>query len=82
MSMAKTIGKAFPIKDTEEGGVFKGTKTTDGSLRSDLIALLTLRRGQRPMQSRMFSPIFDYIFEPLDEISQNELEIKIKDNRS
>jgi phage baseplate assembly protein W len=77
--MAKTIGIAFPIKDTQEGGVFRGTKTTDQTLRSDLIALLTLKRGQRPMQSRMFSPIFDYIFEPLDQISQSELETKIKD---
>ncbi len=76
--MLKTIGISFPIKDTQEGGVFKGTKTTEQALRSDLIALLTLRRGQRPMQSRMFSPIFDYIHEPLDKISQDELESKIK----
>jgi phage baseplate assembly protein W len=77
--MSKTIGIAFPIKDTQDGGVFRGTTTTDQTLRSDLIALLTLRRGQRPMQSRMFSPIFDYIFEPLDQISQSELETKIKE---
>ncbi len=79
MSMIKTIGIFFPIKSTTEGGIFKGTKTTDQSLRSDLIALLTLKRGQRPMQSRMYSPIYDYLHEPLDDISQNELETKIKE---
>lgn len=77
--MIKGIGISFPFKETEEGGVFKTSKTTDEALRSDLIALLTLKRGQRPMQSRMFSPIFDYIFEPLDKISQDELNTKIKD---
>ena len=77
--MAKTINILFPIKESNAGGVFEGTKTTDQALRSDLIALLTLRKGQRPMQSRMYSPIYDYLFEPLDEISKDELSTKIKE---
>ncbi len=76
--MAKTINILFPIQTAIDGNVFKGTTTTDEALRSDLIALLTLKRGQRPMQSRMFSPIYDYLHEPMDEITQNELESKIK----
>jgi len=75
----KTLGILFPIKESLEGGVFKATKSTDESVRSDMIALLTLRRGQRVMQSRMFSPIYDYIFEPLDIITENELDTKIKE---
>lgn len=75
----KTIGILFPIKDSDDGGVFKFTKSTDEEIRSDMIALLTLRKGQRVMQSRMFSPIYDYIFEPLDQITENELDKKIKD---
>ena len=74
----KTINILFPIKDTDSGDVFQGTTNTSAAVRSNLIALLTLRKGQRPMQSRMFSPIFDHIFEPLDEITQNELETEIK----
>lgn len=74
----KTINILFPIKDTDSGDVFQGTTNTSAAVRSNLIALLTLKRGQRPMQSRMFSPIFDHIFEPLDEITQNELETEIK----
>ena len=75
----KTLGILFPIKETSEGGVFQPSRSTDEALRSDLIALLTLRRGQRPMQSRMFSPIYDYIMEPLDQITENELDTKIKE---
>lgn len=74
----KTINILFPIKDTDSGDVFQGTTNTSAAVRSNLIALLTLKRGQRPMQSRMFSPIFDHIFEPLDDITQNELDTEIK----
>lgn len=73
------MGILFPINETTEGGIFMGSRTTDQSLRSDLIALLTLRRGQRPMNNRMFSPLFDYIHEPLDEISKKSLESQIKE---
>lgn len=31
------------------------------------------------MQSRMYSPIYDYLFEPLDEITKDELNQKIKE---
>ncbi len=75
----KTISILFPIKESADGGVFKGTVSSDQALRSDMIALLTLKRGQRPMQSRMYSPIYDYIFEPLDAITQNELDRKIRE---
>lgn len=75
----KTIGISFPIKETQEGGVFHGSKSTEQAIYSDMVALLTMRRGQRPMQSRMFSPIYDYIFDPLDSITQNELDKKIKE---
>ncbi len=78
----KTIGILFPIKESQEGGVFQGSKSTEQAVYSDLVALLTLRKGQRVMQSRMFSPIYDYIFEPLDDITKNELDKKIKEKIS
>ncbi len=75
----KSIGILFPIKETQEGGVFAGSKSTEQAIYSDMVALLTMRKGQRPMQSRMYSPIYDYIFEPLDSITENELDKKIKE---
>mgnify|MGYP003557089007 CR=1 FL=1 len=77
--MIRTINISYPIKETDQGGVFKGTTTTEQAIRSDLFALLTLREGQRPMQSRMFSPIYRFLFEPMDEISKDQLTTQIKD---
>ena len=64
--MMKSIGILFPIKETQEGGVFQGSKSTEQAIYSDMVALLTMRKGQRPMQSRMYSTIYDYVFEKLD----------------
>lgn len=75
----KTLGILFPMKEGQDGGIFKASVSTPDALKSDLIALLTLRKGQRVMQSRMYSPIYDYVLEPLDEITQKELERKIVD---
>ena len=77
--MPEGINIKFPFENTTEGGVFAMNKTTSDALRDDLLALLTLRRGQRPMQSRMYSPIYDYIFEPMDESIESELTDEIKD---
>ena len=75
----KSIGILFPIKESIDGGVFKPSKSTDEAVRSDMIALLTLKKGQRVMQSRMYSPIYDYVFEPLDDSTIDELNRKIKE---
>lgn len=64
------ISLKFPFKETTEGGVFRGNKTTLEKIQSNLIALLTLKKKQRPMDIRLYSPLFDYIFEPWDEISE------------
>ncbi len=79
LCLMKSIGILFPIKETQEGGVFQGSKSTEQAIYSDMVALLTMRKGQRPMQSKMYSPIYDYIFEPLDSITENELNKKIKE---
>jgi phage baseplate assembly protein W len=77
--MATTgINIKFPFEETQDGGVFALNTTTENALRDDLIALLTLKRGQRPMRSSMFSPIFDFIEEPLDEITQRRLDTEIR----
>lgn len=64
------ISIKFPFKETTEGGVFRGNKTTLEKIQSNLIALLTLKKRQRPMDNDLYSPLFDYIFEPWDEISE------------
>lgn len=71
--MAKTINIRFPFKETYDGGVFATTITSEAAYQSDLISLLTTKRGQRLMRSNLYSPIYDYLMEPLDDITQQEL---------
>lgn len=79
----QSIGISFPFKNTTAGGVFGTDNSTESALKSDLISLLTLKRGQRPMQSNMYSPAFDYINEQFDSIMtqrlQNDLTQKINE---
>ena len=68
-----SIGINFPFKETTVGGVIQPTETTLGSIQSNLIAFLTLRKGQRPMHNDLYSPLYDFIFEQWDAISENEM---------
>jgi phage baseplate assembly protein W len=74
-----SINIRFPFRETNRGGVFEANNTTPNALREDLISLLTTKRGQRPMRSTLFSPIYDYIMEPMDELTKKELQIAIEE---
>jgi len=73
------INIKLPFQETQDGGVFGLNTTTETALRDDLISLLTTKRGQRVMRNNLFSPIFDYIGEPLDSITQERLDHDIKE---
>lgn len=75
--MANSISVKFPFQRTQDGGVFETTKTTDEAIRTDLVSLLTTKRGHRVMRPQLFSPLFDYIMEPWDDISEDELREKL-----
>lgn len=74
-----SVNIKFPFRDTNRGGVFDTNEATPNALKDDLISLLTTRKGQRPMRSTLFSPIYDYIMEPLDEVAKKELQIDIEE---
>jgi len=76
------INIQFPFQETQDGGVFALNTTTQNAVRDDLIALLTLRKGSRPMRNTMYSPIFDYIDEQLDETTQRLLDSEIREKVS
>lgn len=67
------IGLYFPFKETDAGGIIRPTQTTRESTKSNLIAFLTLRKGQRPMHNDLYSPLYDFIFEQFDAIAEKEL---------
>jgi len=73
------IGIKFPFSESFEGGIYRYTKTTPEKVRTNLIALLTLKRRQRPMHNSLYSPLYDYIFEPWDEISADKLKSDLLD---
>jgi len=74
----QSINIKFPFEDTFDGGVFGANTTTERALKDDLVSLLTTKRRQRVMRNSLYSPIFDYLDEPLDVIMQQRLEDDIK----
>lgn len=68
-----SISIKFPFQESYEGGIFKFNRTTTEKVRTNLIALLTMKRRQRPMHNTLYSPLYDVIFEQWDEISSERL---------
>lgn len=77
-----SINVQFPFSESTEGGVFGTNKTTQTAIRANLFAFLTMRRGQRPMNNKLYSPLYDFIFQPWDEISEDELREALVDKLS
>ena len=73
------IGVRFPFQQSTQGGMFSTTKTDGEAVRTNLISLLTTRRGHRVMNNRLYSPLYDYIFEPWDLRAQTELDKELND---
>jgi len=69
----KSLGVKFPFQETNEGGIIGVVKTNEGAIKSNLMAFLTLQKGQRVMHNDLYSPLFDFIMETWDEITEGEL---------
>lgn len=76
------IGIKFPFEESFDGGIYRFTRTTPEKVRTNLISLLTLKRKQRPMHNALYSPLWDYVFEPWDEISADKLKTALLDKIS
>lgn len=76
--MAKTryINIDFPFRDSSDGSYFKMNKTDKDAIRADLLHLLLTNKGERLYLPEFGSDLKKFIFEPNDEITQEE----IKDN--
>lgn len=73
------IGFLFPFKNSSEGGVLASSKTSQDAVRSNLISLLTTKRGHRPMRPDLFSPLYDYINEPIDEVTISRMKDAVEE---
>ena len=74
----KSLGLNFPFTETNDGGIFGYTEVDVEAIKANLIAFLTLKRGQRVMNNSLYSPIFDYIMEVWDELSEASLTNDLK----
>ena len=76
--MAKTryINIDFTFRDSSDGSYFKMNKTDKDAIRADLLHLLLTNKGERLYLPEFGSDLKKFIFEPNDEITQEE----IKDN--
>jgi phage baseplate assembly protein W len=73
------IGIRLPFTQTPEGGMFGSTKTSAQAIRTNLVSLLTTRRGHRVMNNRLFSPLYDYLFSQWDATTEAELDKALRD---
>lgn len=74
----KSLGIQFPFTETYNGGVIGYTQIDVEATKSNLTAFLTLRKGQRPMNNSLYSPLYDYVMEQWDEISETNLTNDLK----
>ena len=69
----QSLGIKFPFIETNVGGIFGTTKITSEAIHSNLVAFLTTKRRHRVMNNALYSPLYDYIMEAWDEISEDGL---------
>lgn len=69
----ESIGIKFPFSETEQGGIINVVKTDIDKIKSNLTSFFTTKRYQRVMHNDFYSPLYDYIMEQWDEITENEL---------
>jgi len=79
MADGKTYGIAFPFNQSEQGKYLKLTQTGDDEIRTDLIHLLLTRKGSRYFLPDFGTRLYEYIFEPLDSPTFNNIESEIRE---
>jgi phage baseplate assembly protein W len=80
MANGKTYGITFPFRDSFDGKYLDLTDYTPEEIRSDLIHLLLTRKGSRYFLPDFGTRLYEYIFEPLDGPTFNDIESEIRDS--
>ena len=69
----------FPFKDSDKGLFLGLTKTNDKAIKSDLMHLILTNKGERLYLPDFGTNLYQYIFEPLDDITLGKIEAEIQD---
>jgi len=79
MTNGKRYGIAFPFNISTDGKYLKLTETANDEIRTDLIHLLLTRRGSRYFLPDFGTRLYEYIFEPMDSPTFNNIESDIRE---
>jgi len=80
MANGVTYGINFPFRDSFDGKYLDLSDYTNEEIRSSLIHLLLTRKGSRYFLPDFGTRLYEYIFEPLDGPTFNDIELEIKDS--
>lgn len=80
MAQGKTYGITFPFRDSFDGKYLDLTDFDEDEVKTDLVHLLLTRKGSRYFLPNFGTRLYEYIFEPLDGPTFNEIETEIKDS--
>jgi phage baseplate assembly protein W len=80
MANGVTYGITFPFRDSFDGKYLDLTDFEDQEIRSSLIHLLLTRKGDRYFLPDFGTRLYEYIFEPLDGPTFNQIESEIRDS--
>lgn len=79
MANGITYGINFPFRQSQVGKYLSLSETTDEEIRTDLIHLLLTRRGSRYFLPDFGTRLYEYIFEPLDGATFEEIRAEIEE---
>jgi hypothetical protein len=80
MANGKTYGIAFPFNISNEGKYLRLTQTSNDEIRTDLIHLLLTRKGSRYFLPDFGTRLYEFIFEPMDSPTFNNIESDIRES--
>jgi phage baseplate assembly protein W len=80
MANGKTYGLTFPFVTSFNGKYLDLSDYSAEEIRSNLIHLLLTRKGSRYFLPDFGTRLYEYIFEPLDGPTFNDIESEIKDS--
>jgi phage baseplate assembly protein W len=79
MANGVTYGITFPFKDSLNGKFLDLSDTSEEEIRSSLIHLLLTRKGSRYFMPNFGTRLYEFIFEPLDSPTFDQIETEIKE---
>ena len=77
MANGVTYGINFPFNDSLKGDYLSLSQNPDQEIRSNLIHLILTRKGSRYFLPDFGTNLYQYIFEPLDDIIIQKIEDEI-----